>query len=266
MAICNLITNNTKIIELKRNIESVRKISHSVGINKDICQYWNNWYTSGNKWYYFKYFPYAESNYINYKLINELIGEYLANYLNVDVVHYEIGRFKDTYGLVSENFIKKGSKYYFLEDIDIPKDYTSTNNLLLLKNRCKNIENYNKLINEIFKLVAIDIYMNQADRNDSNFQFRKEKGSISLAPLYDFEESFYEPFKDEYKSILLGIDIYDIKKYLELKKLINKLLDLNIKDILYKIECDKNILIPKENKEYYEDFVSDRKMLLKSVF
>lgn len=266
MAISNLITNKTKIIELNNNLYHPNLLSKKTRIKKDVCECWNNWYISGNKWFYFKDFSREKYNSFEFKLINELIGEYLANYLNIDVIHYEFAKLDNTLGLASESFIQKGSKYCFQKDINIPCNYANMQNIYLLRNRCKNDLNYHKLMNEIFKLLSIDIYMNQTDRSYSNCQFRIEKGNLHLAPLYDFEESFIEPFKMHYNSNLVGIEIDEIKKYDKLKEILVNLFNLDILDVLREIEFKRNICISKENKEYYREFVNDRKMLLKSVF
>lgn len=262
MAIKNLITNKTKIIELKNKACTC----NDIGIANDVFCFWNNWYKFHDKWYYFKKIMDEKYFSSELRILNELIGEYLAKYLDIDTIHYDLAKLNNNYGLASENFIKKGSKYCFLNDISVPYNSYNTRNILLLHRECKNFDNYQKLVSEIFKQVAIDIYMNQTDRSYSNLQFRITNGELHLAPLYDFEESFRDPFNDEYRSNLLGLSIDDIKDYHELTDILNRLLELNIINVIDKISEEKNIIISSQNKEYYKGFVEDRKMLLKSVF
>ena len=264
MAISNLITNKTKIIELQDNKYNYKFISKKTGIDKQLCECWDDWYFYNNKWYYFKDFSCAKYTNSEFKLINELIGEYLANYLNIDTIHYVFARKKDVYGLASENFNKQDNKYYLSIDIDIPTNYSNMNNLLLVRSKCKNESNYQELLTELYKFLAIDIYMNQTDRSYCNYQFRKYKGNLHLAPLYDYEESFMEPTKKRYDSNLVGLDICDINKYQELLSFISKLYELNIKKVIEEIEDIRGINISKEDKEYYQEFTNERKALIKS--
>ena len=264
MAIVNLITNYTKIIELQDNIYSNYVLSKKIGIKRDVFESWNSWYSYNNQWYFFKNFTCDKYESLEFKLINELIGEELSKYLNIDVIHYEIAKLGNIYGLASLSFFKQKNKYYFSKDINIYPNHVNMKNIRLLKYECKNDSNYIELINEIYKLTALDIYMNQTDRNYSNYQFRRENGYLHLAPLYDFEESFVEPFKYYYDSDLLGISFENINNYPRLKQYIDMLLDIDINKILLNIEKERGIVISKKYKDYYFEYIKDRKCLLKS--
>lgn len=265
MGINNLITNKTKIIELTKTNLSHHALSKKIGIRKDVYECWNDWYCYDDKWYYFKSFTSDKYTSYEFKFLNELIGEYLANYLNIDVIHYEIAKAYNTLGLASQSFIKQGNKYYFAQDINIRRNSINMDNISFLFRKCYNNQNYLELVTEIYKFIAIDIYMNQTDRSYANYQFRKEHGHLHLAPLYDFEESFLEPYQDKYYSHLLGINIDDINRYEELRHYLISLLDLDIRIILKRVAKEKNIIIPDHYINYYNEFVIDRKRLLISV-
>jgi len=263
MAIKNLITNDTKLLELSEQVYTPTKISKATGIRKDICKTWDTWYENNNKWYFFKDFGYSDQSVFESKLINELIGEYLANRLGLDTVHYELARIntqsdRELIGLASENFIQKRNKYLFIRDMDISVNYANTNNLNRLRHICPNEENYKELLDEIYKLVALDIYMSQEDRCEQNIQFRKHKKNLHLAPIYDYEYSFNDPYDLRYGSCILGINVDDLDSYPKIKEGLDKLFSLDMKDIIEDIETQRKIIVPENTKEKYKEFVKTR--------
>ena len=263
MAIKDLITNDTKILELTKEIHDPKFVAKKVGIAKDVCEFWNNWYLYDGKWYFFKNFTCEKYTSSDVKFLNELIGEFLGNYLNVDTIHYEVASLSGEYGLASESFIKPHNKYLFFRDIGLFNNCVNLDNLREIRRKCKNDENYKELVSDILKLTAIDLYMGQADRSIGNFQFRKDKNGFHLAPIYDFEESFNDVYKSHYSSNLLGLDLDKLKDYPELKNMVNELLTVDVNKMLEQIEDERKLLIPSERKTYYKEFMDERKLLLK---
>ena len=267
MEIKNLITNDTKIINLSGCKISMNSSHRKTAVRKDVIECWDSWYLYDGDPYFFKDFVTHGDNRSVTRFLNELIGEELANTLKIDSIHYELAKEDDKYGLASRSFYRDDSKYFFMRSLYIPLNCCNMRNLERLRDYCKNEENHNELVDEILKFVAIDIYMNQKDRTYSNFQFRKDKTGFHLAPIYDFEESVMNPRETVYESALLRIDTESktaYKAYPDLKGHIETLFNKPIDKTMEKIEDERKIIIPEEYKDKYNSFVQERqKVLLK---
>ena len=80
---------------------------------------------------------------------------------------------------MSENFRDKKEKYIIPTDLGLDLNCVSLDNILELKKICKSNENYIQLTEQIFKMIAIDIYMNQSNRSKNNFLFQKKENSCT---------------------------------------------------------------------------------------
>lgn len=264
MAIKNLMTRDTNIIHIFNDYYDDYSLSKHTGIPQEIIEFNNSWYKYDGKWYYFKqFYDFSGDIPSEMKFINELIGENLAKRLEIPVVNYEIAQKKDEIGLMSLNFVKKEQDYYFMKDLNIPVEKYEDTNLAKLKSLCKDENNYKELLTEILKMVAIDLYSSQEDRNITNIQFTRINGELHLTPLYDFADSFKESWQDEYYSALLGLSLMDEKKYPQLKEYLEILLKTKIKTVLEQIEDERKILIPGDIKNKYNKFEEVRQMVLK---
>ena len=257
-------TRETNIIRIFGGKYDDVSLSKQTGIPKEIIEYNNSWYQHDGIWYYFKrFYDFYKDSPVEMKFINELIGEQLAIILEIPVVHYEIAQKKDVIGLMSENFVKKDQDYYFMKNLRILTNFYDDTNLSKIQTNCKDQKNYQELLSELLKMIAIDLYSSQEDRNLTNIQFTRKEGELHLAPLYDFEDSFREVNQYKYSSALLGLSIQDIKKYPQLKKYLGKLFETKIKTVLEQIEDERKILIPNTIKDTYNKFEQDRQMILK---
>ncbi len=262
MTVKDLITRDTNIIHVCGGRKDAITIAKKTGVNKDICECWDSWYFIDGKWNFYKDFYSLMHNPEEIRFLNELIGELLANYLQIDSVHYKIAERNGSIGLLSENFIKDSQQYFFMDDLRLLSNFNNDSNLTKIYKHCKDDKNYRELVSEIMKLVAIDLYMNQQDRNITNIQFTKIDGNLHLTPLYDFEEAVMSPYDEEYSSAFMGFNIMELYKYPELQKFIGDLYKINIGHILEQIEDEKKILIPKDVKQTYTNFVSERRKAL----
>ncbi len=199
-----LITKETPIISLKNDSSSTEKekseilgtnyASYSLSRKKD---YLKMMYKINNDWYYFK-----EENDSSYYLMEELMGSFLANKIESQAVTYSIASRKEKknpkqFGLASKNFKKPEFDYYFCDfyrEIYYLQnglyDYENIKNIENLKIICKTEEETERLIEQVLKMLALDLFMLQKDRNGANIQFQinKKNDQISLAPLYDFSK------------------------------------------------------------------------------
>jgi hypothetical protein len=252
MGVNNLITNDTKIIELKKVYGNSFLLSKRTHIKKGIVNTWNSWYKCDGDYYFYKTFSTLDEN-EDKRYVNEFIGEKLCNLLDLDSIHYEFAKANDRIGIASKNFIKPHNKYYFMPDLYLPNGCANLKNLERIREKCKSDEEFDTFIDELSKLFAIDIYMSQTDRNVGNIQFRKDKTGLHLAPMYDFEFSFLRS-NFIYDNTLCGTKDY-LNKYKEVYNYIDKIKDKGIDKILDEIEDERKIIVPNELRNDYKKYV-----------
>lgn len=186
--------------------------------------------------------------------LNEFIGEQLAIEINLRTVNFNL--FKNINSgeiiIASKSFINPNSKYYpYPNELDIYKPYD--NNLI---NKCIDYDNYKHLINNILKMLALDIYMGQRDRWYPNFQLEKyDTGYLDLAPVYDYSDSSWDD------DLLLNCELYNFENeedyeiffdsYPNILEHLKKLKKLELSKILEKIELSKGIKLPQSYIDYY---------------
>lgn len=218
----------------------------------DICTHntFFNTITYNNKIYYYKAFNF-----------NELIGEYLCRYLDLDCVHNELAFKNNILYLATESFRKKGYIY----------EYPNFNNFDELLNKCINDDNINKIIESHMKLFATDIYMRQRDRdNRSNLTYKYDKDKyISLSPVYDFGHSFFNT--NNYSNIFFDINFnsYELnnlyKKYPSLHTELEKLYKIELYNVICSILSDYKLTMSNKMFLYYESNSEKSLKILKKI-
>jgi hypothetical protein len=211
-----------------------------------------NWAYIDGKYYYIK-------DILNY---NEIIGEIIADSLNLDSAHYEIGKYKRKNKYMTENFKKPGKEYLKIYQTEL----NNRKDILDIVN--------NDLKHDLLKMYALDIFMMQTDRCNVNLMFVKENNKLRLAPLYDYSYSYLDlalgfiayrncirnvymtenaigRFMNDYPEIVKYMNIILNKDYLTLLK--NELLK-------YEIELSK-----KEEKNIEREFEEGSKILKRMV-
>lgn len=197
--------------------------------------------------------------------VNELIGEQLAKYIGVRTVNFDlfenIGN--NVINIASKSFINPNSTYIeYKESLNADNPRNNT-----LRQMCIDDENYQNLMNNIFKMFAIDIYMGQKDRCYVNYKFEKyDTGYLDLAPLYDYTEAIWD------SDIAYTCDLYDFysKKsyanffntYPNSLEMIKKIKEVNLSEILRNIELCKGIKFPQEIIDVYlkREEISQKKL------
>ncbi|MBR1413390.1 MAG: hypothetical protein IJ574_01815 [Bacilli bacterium] len=205
-------------------------------------------------------------------LINELIGTYLAKLINLDAVDYKIGNYNDNLYALSKLFYNQQFDYTYVHNYY--NKYASANNTSLLKcmfspfiyiedSMVELVEN-KEMINNILKLILLDIKMGQVDRHIFNLliKINKETKQVDLAPIYDFSYSYVDNLNTyiyENPFIELKENIFSLKafslKYPQIKEYLDILLHTNIQDVLNDIEDKNNIKIDNKyiDKYIYKD-------------
>lgn len=208
-----------------------------------------------NRAYYLKYA----------NIINELIGSFLAKKINLPSVDYQIGVYENELYALSELFYNKDFEYFYPEDylgfkMIFKKKFRPNfvTDIYYFKNKLSQFDD--NLLNELLKLIALDLKMGQVDRHGHNLMFQKnlKDGLIDLAPVYDYSNSyafFEKPFK-YYRNVYLLIRNNKqsikslVKKYPQIIEYFAILKELSMEEILAAIEKEKNIEIKPSEKEY----------------
>lgn len=217
-------------------------------------------YNNGNESFYFNgsiYFPKTAD-------LNELIGEQVAIEIGIRTVNFNLFENNDNSNIIiaSKSFINPNSNY-----IDYRESLDDNNSNYDLKDMCLNDSNYQNLMNNIFKMFAIDIYMGQKDRCYVNYKFEKyDTGYLDLAPLYDYTEASWN------EEPSYTCDLYDFYSkesydrffniYPNSLEMIKQIKEINLSKVLKEIELNKGIKLPQEVIDIYlqREEISQKKL------
>ena len=252
--------NGNEISELVDNIHN-----ETGAIKENIKMYYNNWIKIDNDWYYFK--PIQSILYLD----NELICEIIAKYFEIDSIHNEFAIINrnnvNYYGLLSKSICVNKYKYMRTRDLEL-KQY---NNITFLKdyNKFIDVTNYDEFIKELKKLFIFDLYCNQIDRHYNNLLFKttfvnNKINTINLAPLFDYELSFYNKKIYEYSNALAKLNIKQknnirtIQNDEYFQMLIRKVLDANMDYFIEELIKKYNIKVSNNYIKTYKN--QDRKI------
>lgn len=285
---CNDIFNNEKCIHIKpvnRSIDEAQNLSEKTGIcfyeaKKELI-----WHEVNGKNYRFKF-----SNHL-VRILNELIGPKLALKFDIRTAN-NIPAIMDYsenikfYGILSENFKDPNKLYLSMYELGFNNKQSIDNkwkNVPKLKKYC-NQEDYDELINNIFKMTCLDYIMGQADRVASNFLFEKDGSIIILAPLFDYFEA-YESVKegciyDKYNNPNLPFSVGNafmtlafwkksfksfLKRYPNFINYLEIAAKLDIIDILEQIEKEFNLNIPDYYKDYFDFRTKEKQKMIHMI-
>ena len=222
-----------------------------------------NWYKINDIWYYYK-------NVSGKTFINELIGEIVSEYFDIDTIHYQIAQLIDSegnskIGLISENFCdlntnyrtldyyEKLHKFFFWKYDSLPETFNK------LKTICLNSSNYLQLASSIKKLYIRDFSTSETDRSKNNILFKDDGNSVMLGTLYDYEETFTDDISiiPVYISDIGKMDVRNpytqllLREDPESQKLLELLMTMDINQIMSQTEQRHNIVIPEYAKQEY---------------
>ena len=165
-----LITKDTDIILLTNENITLKDKYEILGYTSVLADYYVSYiYKNNNNIYYFK--EQSKNRDYPFALIEELMGTYLCNYLNLKSIKYSVATNGCKYGLASLNFKDDQHKYYFFNDF-INKESIENGlyNLNVLKDLCINKDNYEELIKQIMDLIVLDIYITPITLNHINIK------------------------------------------------------------------------------------------------
>lgn len=248
--------------------EQYLKIAKQINIDPELLQNYNNWFNINNKYFYFK------SNYA----FQELLIASIFKEIKVNTVEHQIVKFDEEIGLISANYRKSKLKYQYFDELTIGLNINSFIEINNLIKKSMNKEDYEKCIEQIFKIISVDILFGQYDRWEYNVIFEKTKDHINLSPMFDNGCIFSEDYGDIsiYKSCFGVFSISEkyedyfttdvIRKFPELFKSLESTLNFNLTKIFDNLELEHKIKIRKEIRKQIQNYYdTHRKMVEKTL-
>lgn len=227
----------------------------------------SNWHKINRKYYYYK-----NSGIF---FLNELLGEIISEYFDLDTVHYKIAKLsspgkKAEYGIVSKNVCDKKFTYEHL-DLDKCGQGYYRRNLKILNNirvLCRSDEEYMMLLEDFKKMIIRSFYSDELDIKCKNFYLKISSDSTKLI-LYDYECSYMGLFGVYELETDFGMfDVQNsitqdlLKNDLKFQELLHKLMNADINNFMNIVEERHKIVIPSEKKEYLKKYECNRKSLI----
>ena len=266
----DLLTSDTKVFEFIKNQEldskerelKALKISRETSDPLEVVKgFEDRWYYKNGKWFFVKTKDY------DFHFVNELLGEVISIYFGLDTVNYQIAKVNSSYGLASMAFGERNSTYKLVSDYKVFPIY-SLKDLDNINSICTTKLEYLKLLRNIKKILIRDFYTSQADRFGKNILLKENTNGISLAPLFDYEKSFYKPSVITFNH-LAKLDITNredrkiLKNDLDFQEQLVRLYTISIFDLLKEVEDRHGIKINSYLKEKYLNHDIKVKSLIK---
>ncbi len=226
------------------------------------------WHKIDNKWYFFK-----DGSY-DFYFLNELLGVEVSKYFGLETIKYQIAKRKiaekePQLGLLSENFCDKTLTYKKASEYGIKHQY-GLGILYDIRKLCNSEDEYIVLTNDIKTFFIRDFATSQLDRTNMNFLFKETPHGIRLAPLYDYEHSYEALDPQNYANFLGRMRItdpsiqYQIRSDQKFQELLNHLIELDIEQLLSKIQEQHQINIPHDYEQHYKNHTAEIKQYVKT--
>lgn len=187
----------------------------------------------------------------------ELISEELAKDYGLDCVCYDLAKYDNEYGALSEDFIKNKNYINFIEILysEYGEEYLNRDQVNLyniwnaLSKKYKDEKLVFKLMNQIVDIFIFDFLIENLDRHDGNIGILEDENSINIAPIFDNEKMLID--YGNFESILKvdSSEVYNwkesFKKFISTSssEYVNKILeklwiidDDNIKNAIERVE------------------------------
>ena len=269
--------DGSKIIRFDENIFKIKKAINIVSKETNVPKkfifkppykyFLDHWFKVDNEWYFYKGYQ------VSMMLINELLGEKVSEYFDLETIHYRLAKFNyqgnSEIGLASKSFCQSGFKYKRAHELHL-EEKEDLSVVETIRKICKNDQEYKTLLLDIKKMFVRDFMCSENDRHEGNFLFKINSTGIRLAPLFDYEDSFIQSNPLCYHNWLGSIDlnsfacIETIQKDPEWQELFEKAMQLNIPAIIEEIKDENQLVIPLDYTKYYIDSVDCIKNLIKS--
>lgn len=200
-----------------------------------------------------------------FKLCNEITGRFLCSKVGLATTSLELlVDHEDTIKMITPNYRKKDLSYFYQKD-DVNLLFSYNYNIDKLRVLPKV---YQK---EQFKLIALDVMMEQRDRHSHNMEEVIINDNIHLAPIIDFEYSFdYAPLYNYYNPYLnLPKNFENICKFLDdfpdAYQCFLEAFNVDVDEIIKYIEDNHPIKVDNNIREIYSHYTGKNQMILKLV-
>lgn len=227
----------------------------------DTLKRYNNWYFYEGDYYYLK----ELGSIIG--LINELLGQYLSEYMELPTIEYHVVQRDDKIvGLFSRNF--KSSSYDYSLGMYASKNLVSDIRKILTD---KDYECNEDIRKQVTSYVVRNYYSALKDRLMNSMYAHNSKEKFIMAPLHDYESSFMDSEMMTYIDPLINYCFnyesceslrHNNKYYAES---LEKIYGFDILSALKVISDKYSIVIPSKVKDYYESFDKERKNFMKHM-
>ncbi len=251
-----IFTEKTVFLELQDKVEITKEYAEKINIDYEMIKKgrYQNWYMVNDENYYGKILNDKE-------ILNYLLCEKIANSIyKLQTAHFIPAKIGYKTGLASLNFRKSDKNYFYANQDYFPFDNPNDTFPYLEQFFSLSHHNhYQKLINDLLKLISFHIYTGLRDLIDCNLLFQKEAEEFSLSPLYDFDFAFENgTLKNyHYKSSICHFDLPSealdklLESYPNFRKYLLFIFTIDMKQLLEEIEQEYYFDINELYKSYY---------------
>lgn len=257
-----------------------QKLSEETGVPKR-CIYTGefncrigNWHKINGEYYYFKPFKSIDS------FCNELLGELISKYFDLDTVNYKIAKLCvknqiNQYGILSKNFCNKNYTYknlfdYISENKELKFFEPILKTIEKIKIICNTDEEFVLLHDDLKKMIIRHFYNTQCDGgNGHNIMLMNTPYGIRLAPLFDYEfayvdyEGMHRHLWDIGELDVTNPDVINIfRNDFRFQELLHKLMNADINSLIDNVESIHKIKMPIKQKKRYEKYEAKVKRLV----
>ena len=198
------------------------------------------------------------------RICNEIVGRYLCNRIGLETTDLELLLDENKIKIATPNYRKPNLKYQCQKD-DADKLFKHQYDIRRLTILPKVYQE------EQFKLISIDMMMEQWDRHSKNMEEVIVDDIIHLTPVIDFENSFshnpYFVYDNPYVSLLKSdVDIYRfLNDFPNAYQYFLEVFGIDSGELIEYIESNYPIKVKDEIKESYEKVISKNQKILKHI-
>ena len=162
---------------------------------------------------------------INYEIWSELIAEQLGLQVGINMAHYELAKYQNTYGVLTDYFYKDGEIIISSDNLKEAVEPIFIENNISANLKCNTIYSiiqaccmyepsidYKNLTDDLLKRWAFYGLIMESDKNATNIAFIRDDSGLRLSP--DFDNSSMARMNENINDFLIamrnGYDVYSL--------------------------------------------------------